>query len=196
MQPSATCHPPFGSTEKDAEPMFNVVIAYEDFETGKQAKRTVDILVEQLKNDCHFTNQMWKFDVLNIPKLREMAAKDASMADIVIISCRARNDLAPEVKAWIELWLAQQNHAIALVALLDSSAGFSTETGDFRRYLSDVAMRGGMEFFAQPNHFPGGSRSLQSIIKEPSGPAMNLAMASVARTFEPEGAFPRWGINE
>jgi len=58
-----------------------VVIAYEDFETGKQAKRTFDFLAEQLKDECQFTNQMWKFDVLNIPKLREMAAKDAAGAE-------------------------------------------------------------------------------------------------------------------
>src|SRR6476660_6639868 len=147
MQPSANYYPPFGSAEKDAEPIFNVVIAYEDFETGKQAKRTFDVLVEQLDNDCRFTNQMWKFDVLNIPKLREMAAKDAAAADIVIVSCRARGELPSEVKAWIELWLAEENHAIAMVALLDSSPGFPMEAAYFRRYLSEVAVRGGMEFF-------------------------------------------------
>ena len=178
MQPSANYYPPFDSGEKDAEPTFNVVIAYEDFETGKQAKRTFDVLVEQLKSDCRFTNQMWKFDVLNIPKLREMAAKDAAMADIVIISCRATNQLPPEVKAWIELWLAEQNHAIAMVALLDSSPRLPMEAANLRRYLSDVAVRGGMEFFSQPNE-PGPARSAQPIIKEPAAPSINLAMASL-----------------
>src|SRR5881296_3929579 len=102
MQPFANYSPPFDSSERDGKASFNVVIVYEDFETGKQAKRTVDFLAAQLKNDCSFTNKMWKSDVLNIPKLREMAAKDAAAADIVIISGRGRNPLAPEVKAWIE----------------------------------------------------------------------------------------------
>src|SRR3954468_16519239 len=133
MQPSANYYPPLEPAEKDAEATFNVVIAYEDFETGKQAKRTFDVLAEQLKNDCRFTNQIWKFDVLNIPKLREIAAKDAATADIVIISCRAKSELAPEVKAWIELWLAEQSQTIALVALLDSSPGFPMEAANLRR---------------------------------------------------------------
>jgi hypothetical protein len=196
MQPSANYYPPFGSSEKDAEPNFNVVIAYEDFDTGKLAKRTFDVLNEQLKNDCRFTNQMWKFDVLNIPKLREMAAKDAAMADIVIISCRAKDELAPEVKAWIELWLAQESHVIALVALLDSSPELQVERANLRRYLAEVAARGRMEFFAQPNDLPEPARSLQSWTKESATPSMNLAMASLARTVEREGGFPRWGINE
>jgi hypothetical protein len=196
MQPSANYYPPFGSAEKDAEPTFNVVIAYEDFETGKQAKRTFDVLAEQLKNDCRFTNQMWKFDVLNIPNLREMAAKDAAMADIVIISCRAKEELAPEVKSWIELWLAEQSQTIALVALLDSSPGFPMEAPKLRRYLSEVAVRGGMEFFAQPNDVPGTVRPLQFPMQEPVAPSINLAMASLARTVDREGGFPRWGINE
>jgi hypothetical protein len=195
MQPSANYYPPFGSAEKDAEPIFNVVIAYEDFETGKQAKRTFDVLGDQLKNDCRFTNQMWKFDVLNIPKLREMAAKDAAMADIVIISCRAKDQLAPEVKAWIELWLAEENNAIALVALLDNSPGFPMEGANLRRYLSEVAVRGGMEFFAQPGDLPGAVRPLQFPTNQPAT-SINLAMASLARTVEREGVFPRWGINE
>ena len=185
-------YPPFRSQENEAEPSFNVVIAYEDFETGKQAKRTFDVLVEQLKNDCRFANQMWKFDVLSIPKLREMAAKDAATADIVIISCRARSELPPEVKAWIELWLAEKNHAIALVALLDNSPGLTLESANLRRYLSAVAVRGGMEFFAQPEDITKSIRSSNT----PVSPPINLALASLARAAERETAFPRWGINE
>jgi hypothetical protein len=132
---------------------------------------------------------MWKFDVLSIPKLREMAAKDAAMADIVIVSCRPGSELAPEVKAWIELWLAEQNRAIALVALLDSSPALPMGAVNLRGYLSDVAVRGGMEFFVQPNDAPGPVRS-------PQPPSANLAVATLARTVERDGAVPRWGINE
>ena len=44
---------------------------------------------------------MWKFDVLALPKLWEVAVKDASVADIVIVSC-SRDDLPGYVKSWIE----------------------------------------------------------------------------------------------
>ena len=78
MQASANYYPPLDSQGSESNPEFSVVIVYEDFETGKDAKRTFDFLGEHLKDECHFTNQMWKFDVLNIPKLREMAAKGES----------------------------------------------------------------------------------------------------------------------
>src|SRR5947209_17488715 len=121
MQRSLTNHP-FPPRNVDETPDFNVVIAYEDFESGKQAKATYDFLVENLGTNCRFSSQMWKFDVLGIPKLREMAAKDAAGADIVIVSCHGSNDLPVEVKAWIELWMADQSNTIALVALFDSPA--------------------------------------------------------------------------
>src|SRR5258706_2790481 len=101
MQRTLT-YPPLPSN-LEANPNLNVVIAYEDFETGKQGKKTCDVLAENLGDGCKLSSQMWKFDVLGIPKLREMAAKDAAQADIVMISCHGHYDLPIEVKAWIEL---------------------------------------------------------------------------------------------
>ncbi len=108
-----------GSSDLNASPTFNVVIAYEDFDTGKHARKTYDFLVENLGPQCHFTNQMWKFDVLRIPKLREMAANDAVLADLIIVSSHGGEELPGPVKAWLESWLAQKGNPIALVALFD-----------------------------------------------------------------------------
>src|ERR1700730_16057878 len=99
MQHMLSC-PPLGAAGVDSQPVFNVVIAYEDFATGKQAKKTYDLLTENLGHDCQFNNQMWKFDVLGIPKLREMAAKDAVTADVIIISCRGGGHLPNPIKNW------------------------------------------------------------------------------------------------
>src|SRR5262245_53918128 len=91
-------------TELETPPLFNVLLAYEDFETGKHAKRTFDFLVQNLGDEYRMTNQMWKFDVLSIPKLREMAAKDALAADIIVISTRGGTSLPQAVTNWIESW--------------------------------------------------------------------------------------------
>src|SRR5437879_5938629 len=143
--------PPFGSS--DLHSALNVVIVYEDFETGKQAKRTYDFLVENIGAECQFNNQMWKFEVLSIPKLREMAANDAAQADIVVVSCHGA-DLPNEVRSWIELWLAQKSHPIALVALFDGQHQPTEQVRHVRAYLANVAKRGQMEFFAQPDEPP------------------------------------------
>ena len=53
--------PVLGSSEKKSSAL-NVVIAYEDLETGKRAMKTYDYMVGQLGEQCLFANQMWKFD--------------------------------------------------------------------------------------------------------------------------------------
>src|SRR5262245_66109435 len=95
---------PFGGSDLETNPAFNVLIAYDNFEAGKHAKTTYDFLVENLGQECEFANQMWKFDVLGIPKLGEMAAKDASDADIIIISSHAGRELSGQLQPWTQRW--------------------------------------------------------------------------------------------
>ena len=75
-------------------PVFSVVIVYEDFQTGKQAKRACDFLVANLSHEWQVTSQMWKFDVLSIPELGDIAATDAALANLIIVSCRGRPGVA------------------------------------------------------------------------------------------------------
>ena len=58
--------PSFGSSDRDLNSALNVVIAYEDLETGKRAMKTYEYMVQQLGEQCLFANQMWKFDVLAV----------------------------------------------------------------------------------------------------------------------------------
>ena len=53
MQRELIAEPP-STDEFGMNPTFNVVIAYEDFETGKHAKKTYDYLAEHLGRDCRF----------------------------------------------------------------------------------------------------------------------------------------------
>jgi hypothetical protein len=186
-------YPPLALSEPDAKPTLNVVIAYEDFETGKHAKGTCDFLIQHLGHEFQFLNQMWKFDVLSIPKLREMAAKDASMGDIIIISSHGR-ELSDEVKSWIETWLAEKGNPMALVALFTGPAGHFKETAEVRDYLEGVAKRGQLEFFAQPDEWPG-KKSAESFLFNRSLGA-GRALSTLAGVVERDVSYPRWGINE
>jgi len=186
-------YPPLSVSELDAKPTLNVVIAYEDFETGTHAKGTYDFLVEHLGHEFQFLSQMWKFDVLSIPKLREMAAKDAAMADIIIISSQGR-ELSEEVKSWIESWLAEKGNPMALVALFSGSAGNSKETAAARDYLDGVARRGDLEFFAQPDEWPGKKNGESFLFNRASG--AGKALSTLAGVVERDVSYPRWGINE
>jgi len=186
--------PSFKRQKTDANSNFNVVIAYEDFETGKHGKKTYDFLVQHLEEECRFDNQMWKFDVLGISKLREMAAKDALMADIIIISCHGTHELPPQVKAWIDSWACGESNAIALVALL-GDAGYESGCNQIRDYLAQVARRARMEFFAQPNDLAV-KRFDESIALERGRKRDEKTLSALAGVIQREPSFPRWGINE
>src|SRR4051794_31457425 len=88
------------SSELPSKSNFNVVIAYENLEAGKNARKTYDYLAQHLGQDCQFANEMWSFDVLSIPRLRELAARDAMQADIIIVACHGNGRLPEAVKSW------------------------------------------------------------------------------------------------
>ena len=179
---------PFGYSDLETNPAFNVLIAYDDFEAGKHAKKIYDFLVENLGEECEFANQMWKFDVLGIPKLGEMAATDANEADIVIISCHAGGELAEPFKSWLELWVRNKPRAIAMVALLDSPFGWTAELQNTRAELAEVARRGGMEFFCEADG---------TMHRQPSSERiMPAAFSELMNSYQRDTTCSRWGINE
>lgn len=187
--------PPADSSEVDSNPLFNVLIAYEDFETGKHAKETYDFLVENLGQECHLTNQMWKFDVWSIPKLREIAVRDATMADIILIS--SHGDTLPDyVVKWTESWLMQGSQALALVALFDRPEAQAGSGPTARAYFAEVARRGQMEFFAQPDLWPGAAARKMNPFFVPEGSLVSDRTLSTLAGAVQRDITPRWGINE
>jgi hypothetical protein len=171
---------------------FNVVILYEDFETGKQAKKTYDLLVKNLGRDCRCNNQMWKFDVLTIPKLRDIALKDAALADIVILSCHGE-DLAQPIHDWLKAWVSTPTNALALVALFDCPPEQVGRVREVRAQLAELARQGDMEFFAQPAAEP----SLREVpLFQNSSDWHSRTLSTLAGTVQEDWRVPRWGINE
>lgn len=191
----ALIRPPLNPVEIEDSPAFSVLIAYEDFDTGKLAKRTYDFLVENLGRDCEFVNQMWKFDVLSIPNLREIAVEDAARADIIILSCRG-DELPEHVKLWIESWLEQALNPLALVALFDTSRG-DEPSRSVRDYLADIARRGKFEFFAQPDSTRNTAFENRVASFPSEGDGLNhRTLSTLAGVVQSDVALPRWGINE
>ena len=188
----ALSSPPTGSRGFDPNPAFNIVIAYEDFDAGKNAKRTCDFLVTQLGTECSCTNQMWKFGVLNIPKLHEIAAQDARLADIIMISCSS-DEFPKVVKDWIENWLPDAHNTLAIVGLFDPSQP-AEKFWATRTYLAEAARRGGLEFFAQPDDWPG--HHLPHGFFLTGTEQSDRSLTNLVRAVQPDLSFRRWGINE
>jgi hypothetical protein len=187
MQHSLNSVPP-SAFDLEFNPAFNVLIAYEDFETGKHARKTYEFLVEHLGQDSQFANQMWKFEVLQIPNLREMAARDAAMADVIVISGHGGSQLPAHVRLWIEAWLAAPRNAIALVALFDPPR---EHTQSIRTYLADVARRGKMAFFAQPDQWPA-QESEATIAGQDESAHEQQTIAAIAVAAQRDLTVPQW----
>jgi hypothetical protein len=182
--------PAFGSSDAEVNSALNVVIAYEDLETGKRAMKTYEYMVEQLGGQCLFANQMWKFDVLAVPKLKEIAAKDAAAAEIIIVSAHEGKQLPKDVKAWIELWLSYKTQATALVGLF----GGESVDAPVRRYLAEVAKRARIEFFCQPGIWPGTADRHDTAAH--AWKQNEKTFFFLADVIQEEPAVSHWGINE
>lgn len=186
--------PPLNATDSESA-SFNVVIAYQDFETGTLAKKTCDFLANNLGSDCDLTHEMWKFDVLGIPKLRELAVKDACNADIILISSHGEELPAPAI-AWIESWLQDGVRAIALVALFDRWQQETPSMRASRDYLAGVARRAGIGFFAQPDGRSGSLHIGRALgAARPIHPS-ERTVSNLSGMVRRDLSMPRWGINE
>lgn len=194
MQQTLTLYPG-DSTEAESNSAFNVLIAYEDFETGKHAKKTYDFLQANLRRECNLTNQMWKFDVLSIPKLREIAVKDAAHADIIFVSSHG-SELPEPVMKWIESWVMQGTSALAVVALFEKTEDSDSRSPAVRSYLADAARRAGMEFFAQPDEWPGRSRANEPFLLQRQSHVRARTLSTLAEAVHRDVPIRHWGINE
>lgn len=196
MQRAHAKHP-ISSHGFDPACRFKVTIAYEDFEAGKQAKNTYDFLTRTMGNDCQFASQMWKFDVLTIPKLRELALGDGQVADILIIACSS-GDLPQHVKNWVQEIFFGQPQVSALVALFHGDAEDSGAGHQTRAYLRSVARAAGIDFFAQPDDWTGQPLTDVSSVVVPEAQAQfHVALSGTpAGAGQRQWSAPRWGINE
>jgi len=181
--------PALGPSGKEINSTLNVAIAYEDLETGKRAMKTYEYMVRELGNQCPFSSRMWKFDVLALPRLKEMAAQDAAAAELIMVSAHEGKQLPTEVKAWMELWLSYKTQATALVGLF----GNESINSPVRTYLADVARRAKIEFFCQPGIWPGSTDKHNAATQPWAQDHQSFAFLNAAQ--EPS-AVSHWGINE
>lgn len=190
--------PPTPTAVKRPAPSFNVVIAYDDLESGKRAKRTCDFLASQLGRDAQCSTQMWKFEILDLPHLGQIAAEDAQAADVIIVACRGTEALPGQVKEWIDSWAARQPQALALIALFDPTVGEPEAMGRIRDYLASVARRRSMGFFSHPAQAKTPSTAVPGGVPNATTPtSAGTDLGSLPGGAQTETAvWPRWGINE
>jgi hypothetical protein len=132
----------------DDKSKFNVVVIYEDGPAGRRAKHFYDKLVHELEDECDFSLQLWSFQVLAIPELRESAVESAAQADFVILSLHGKAGLPVDIREWIETWSKLIiGKGSALIALVDKSTTRGGTNASALAYLKGVAKRTEVDFF-------------------------------------------------
>ena len=132
----------------DDKSKFNVVVIYEDGPAGRRAKHFYDKLVHELEDECAFSLQLWSFQVLAIPELRESALESAAQADVVILSLHGKAGLPVDIREWIETWSKLIiGKGSALIALVDKSTTRNGTNASALAYLKGVAKRTEVDFF-------------------------------------------------
>ena len=132
----------------------NVVVAFEDAPAGKYAQAFYDHVKERLGAEFEFTRYQWSFNLLEDPHVRETAAQDAAMADIVIVVTHGASKLPQHVDSWFQAWVGRNAGPMALVALFDQPAVSPEMRDEVRSSLALIAQTGGMDFFAEPDNSP------------------------------------------
>jgi hypothetical protein len=129
---------------------FEIVVAYEEIAAGKRAKEICDRLQTNLEAFFVFETHLWRFDVLGLPELNNIAVRDAIQARLVIIAIDGRSELPVHLKSWMEIWVALRPvQPGALVLVVEPPPGCGViQCHSERHYLERIAQRARMRFFA------------------------------------------------
>jgi hypothetical protein len=118
-----------------------VVILYEDFATGLRARRVGSVLAEELGAKGRFEPALWRWDLLQDPRLQRRAVGEAARADLLIVSVHRRLPAVP-TGALLDAWLATHaRRASHLVALVDGTGA----RGSVAACLRELAWRRGLD---------------------------------------------------
>jgi len=129
------------------------VAAYEDASSEPRVGEFCLNLARQLGKSPELTKVMWLFSELRPAQLRSVAASEAAVADLIIISVHHQQSLPKEVNDWIDLCLEKKGKKPrVLVALFDPI--YQGDSTSMQAYLKDVAKQGNMEFLVQTEEFP------------------------------------------
>ncbi|MGO9201377.1 MAG: hypothetical protein ACLQM8_12710 [Limisphaerales bacterium] len=138
-------------------PRLQVLAVYEDFATGLRARQTLDQTVLRLGAAVGVQLNLWRFDILCEPALREQVAKEAAAADIVVISMHGQGELPASVNLWLEEWSGRKGgKPCALVVSLDAAARDTARAAQTVEALGAVARLAGVDVFLHLGAGAGG----------------------------------------
>jgi hypothetical protein len=115
---------------------FDVVVIYDDRSAAKRAMKFFSELVRQFGDEFEFHCESWRFEWLDLPKVRAAAILESSVADLLIVSAQCDADLPGPVKDWLNRCVAEKTPGSAgLVAMLESHRSWNDIQSRTRQFL-------------------------------------------------------------
>ena len=132
----------------DSPNVFKIVIAYENCCSGSWAIRMTERLAIHLPPSIRISTESWKFELIENPRLQELAVESIAEADMLILAASGNKELPPVIAQWIERWaLRPRTEPVALVALHDGEVSTPDKSNALRAYLHGMARQGNVDFF-------------------------------------------------
>jgi hypothetical protein len=108
---------------KPGEETWSVVVLYEDKPTRDRAMVLCNRLMKNFWSDVEFDFHWWRTDFLDDPRMAQIAAADATAADLFIFSSSPETGLSPMFLKWFEGWSREREMRDGLLLdLTDTSA--------------------------------------------------------------------------
>jgi len=122
--------------EREARPLLEAEILYEDFVTGLRAHLLLDQVRHWLELSGELRESLWRFDLLAEQEWRRASVEEAVRADLVFVAAHGNGPLPATVKQWAREWLLRPvNEYAAVIVSLD---GRLREQEDAISFLAEL----------------------------------------------------------
>jgi hypothetical protein len=165
-----------------------IAVVYENIVVRDVAIGLCDALARKFFEDLEFDISWWRFDYLADPDISLEAAGSAAGADLILV-CLDRDDLPPEIQAWLERCLAQRQSTGGALAVVRSS-GTSDSAAGAETYLRLVARRANLDYL------PLGSTTTARLVDRLREDEISSDVTGLNQTPDHPHHSSGWGINE
>ncbi|KAB2660674.1 MAG: hypothetical protein DVB31_13635 [Verrucomicrobia bacterium] len=156
------------ATEPPGVARARLVVAYDEYEAGNRTRHLTDGLSERARHLPAVDSSVWKFDIIGMPHMLELAVMDAVVADCVVIATGADGELPAAITDWIDGWVRERNgNPAMLMALIGSDEAVEPSAPVIAPYLGAIAARAGMKFVCHTGDWENSAAlTLGSFLKE------------------------------
>jgi nucleotide-binding universal stress UspA family protein len=172
----------------------NIAGVYQDTVTREWAMQTC-LRSAQLAGEERIQNTWYDVNSLSDPANLLDAVRAALVADVIVVSVYAANQLPVELYVWVDAWLPRRLSRVgALAVLVGVAEPLESQSVRTLEYLQAVAQKAQLDFFPQERKRPiASSASSIELITERVGTNAQSLKELYGRRYD---AYYHWGLNE